>query len=79
MVRINAEATKIIVTKGLEQTMSQQKLGEKAVSLFLNEYLCSESVLLAMAEFYGIKNNLIPKIATAFGAGFGRKDLSADV
>ena len=35
-------------------------------------YLCSESVLKALAESFGIKNELIPRIATGFGGGMGR-------
>jgi len=35
--------------------------------------LCSESVLLAVSNFLKIKSELIPKIATGFGAGFGGK------
>jgi C_GCAxxG_C_C family probable redox protein len=33
--------------------------------------LCSESVLLAISESLGIRSELIPKIATGFGAGIG--------
>ena len=35
-------------------------------------HLCSEAVLMTSAEFYGIKTDVIPKIATGFGAGIGR-------
>jgi C_GCAxxG_C_C family probable redox protein len=35
-------------------------------------YLCSESVLLAVSFCLGVKSDLIPKIATGFGAGVGR-------
>lgn len=34
-------------------------------------WLCSESVLLAIREWLGIRNELIPKIASGFGAGIG--------
>lgn len=34
-------------------------------------FLCSESVLLAVSNFLKIKNELVPKIATGFGAGIG--------
>ncbi|RLI22474.1 hypothetical protein DRO54_01050 [Candidatus Bathyarchaeota archaeon] len=54
---------------------AEEILGEKAASLFLEGYLCSESVLLTFSEYQGIKSELIPRIATAFGAGFGRKGL----
>jgi C_GCAxxG_C_C family probable redox protein len=45
---------------------------EKAVAYFLENYNCSQSVLLAMFEHWNGKNDLIPKIATAFGGGMGR-------
>ena len=47
-------------------------LGEKASNLFLKGYNCSQSVLLAMSEHWGLENNLVPKIATGFGGGIGR-------
>lgn len=47
-------------------------LGEKAVAYFEEGYNCAQSVLLAMFEYWKGKNELIPKIATAFGGGIGR-------
>jgi C_GCAxxG_C_C family probable redox protein len=47
-------------------------LGEKASNLFLKGYNCSQSVLLAMSEHWGLENDLVPKIATGFGGGIGR-------
>jgi C_GCAxxG_C_C family probable redox protein len=35
-------------------------------------FLCSESVLLALAKCQAVSSDLIPRIATGFGAGFGR-------
>lgn len=47
---------------------------EKAADYFSGDYNCAQSVLLAMQEYYGIRRNrLIPKIATAFGGGIGRR------
>ncbi|MEM3615489.1 MAG: C-GCAxxG-C-C family protein [Candidatus Methanomethylicia archaeon] len=37
-----------------------------------NGYACAESVLLAVTEKIGLKNEIIPKIATGFCAGIGR-------
>jgi C_GCAxxG_C_C family probable redox protein len=34
-------------------------------------FLCSEAVLLAIGDWFGVQNDLIPKIATGFGAGVG--------
>ncbi|MBS7632270.1 C_GCAxxG_C_C family protein [Candidatus Bathyarchaeota archaeon] len=49
-----------------------EALSEKAVNYFLEGYNCAQSVLMTMQEYWGIRNELIPKIATAFGAGIGR-------
>ena len=38
---------------------------KKAVSRFMGGHLCSEAVLMTSAEFYGIKTDVIPKIAKA--------------
>jgi C_GCAxxG_C_C family probable redox protein len=35
-------------------------------------YLCSEAVLLALAEFLGVESRLVPRIATGFAAGVAR-------
>jgi C_GCAxxG_C_C family probable redox protein len=47
-------------------------LCEKAATRFLKGYNCAQSVLLTMFEHWNGKNELIPKIATAFGGGIGR-------
>jgi len=50
------------------------KFPEKAANYFKQDYNCAQSVLLAMQEYYGVgKNRLIPKIATTFGGGIGRR------
>jgi len=46
---------------------------EKAVRHF-KDYNCAQSVLLTMQEYYGFRRSrLIPRIATAFGGGIGRR------
>ena len=51
-----------------------RQFAEKAADYFSQDYNCAKSVLLAMQEYYGIRRNrLIPKIATAFGGGIGRR------
>ncbi len=50
----------------------KNSLCEKAVTRFLEGYNCAQSVLLTMFEHWRGENELIPKIATAFGAGIGR-------
>ena len=44
---------------------------ELAQSYAAQGFLCSESVLLAVSKSLGIKCELIPRIATGFGAGIG--------
>jgi C_GCAxxG_C_C family probable redox protein len=56
--------------------MKQQssRFSEKAANLFKQDYNCAQSVLLTMQEYYGSpQNSLVPKIATAFGGGIGRR------
>jgi len=56
--------------------MRQQtsQFSEKAADYFRQGYNCAQSVLLTMQEYYGIRESeLIPKIATAFGGGIGRR------
>ena len=36
-------------------------------------FLCSESVLIALSECQGVESPLIPRLATGFGAGSGRR------
>ena len=47
-------------------------LCEKAATRFLKGYNCAQSVLLTVFEHWNGENELIPKIATAFGGGIGR-------
>jgi C_GCAxxG_C_C family probable redox protein len=58
---------------GVKLMNHANSLGEKAIRHFRDEgYNCSQSVLLTMAEHWKCKNDLIPKVATAFGGGMGR-------
>jgi C_GCAxxG_C_C family probable redox protein len=66
----------IAKSKRGKEHMKQQsnRFSEKAASYFKQDYNCAQSVLLTMQEYYGIpRNRLIPKIATAFGGGIGRR------
>ena len=56
--------------------MEQQssRFSQKAADYFEQDFNCAQSVLLTMQEYYGIRRNrLIPKLATAFGGGIGRR------
>lgn len=48
------------------------KARDRALELFKADWLCAESVLLALAEAHGVASPLIPRIATPLCAGFGR-------
>lgn len=45
---------------------------ERAVRHFDEGYNCAQSVLLVMSEYWNIKSDMIPRIATGFGGGIGR-------
>jgi len=49
----------------------EDTLCEKAAQRLLKGYNCAQSVLLTMFEHWNGENDLIPKIATAFGGGIG--------
>jgi len=62
-----------------------EELQEKAARYFQERppnfpegrpYNCCESVLLTLAEYLGIKSELIPKIATGIGAGYSLNGLT---
>ena len=55
--------------------LPKEEAAEKAVSRFVSAYNCAESVLMTMAEVLGVKSNIVPKVATPFGAGISREGL----
>lgn len=52
--------------------MQEETVIDRSKQLFDNGYGCAEAVLMAFAEFKGIKSPLIPRIATGFCGGVGR-------
>ncbi|UCD96070.1 MAG: C_GCAxxG_C_C family protein [Candidatus Bathyarchaeota archaeon] len=57
----------------MEESVTKTELMHSA-SLFAGQgYLCSEAVLLAVKAWWGVQDELIPRIATGFGAGVGRQ------
>jgi C_GCAxxG_C_C family probable redox protein len=52
--------------------MNIEKTAKEAVERFLSGCNCAESVLMSITEHLGIRNPLIPKIATPFGGGIAR-------
>jgi len=49
--------------------MNKNEVVGLAKSYATEGFLCSESVLLAFSDLLGIKNPLIPRVATGFGGG----------
>ena len=54
-------------------TAAKSDCVEEAVSHFKEGYNCAQSVLLAMQRFWEVENPLVPKVASAFGGGIGRR------
>ncbi len=48
------------------------QVAQNSVDYFNSGYYCTESVLLAISEHYGIKSRFIPGIATGFCSGMAR-------
>ncbi|MDQ1279893.1 MAG: hypothetical protein QG670_1155 [Thermoproteota archaeon] len=51
--------------------LERKEVVELAKMYASKRFLCSESVLLAVSDWLGVKSELIPKIATGLGAGIG--------
>jgi C_GCAxxG_C_C family probable redox protein len=49
-----------------------KEIEELAKKYFNGGFNCAESTLLSVTDSLGINNELIPKVATGFGGGFGR-------
>lgn len=52
--------------------MSRRQISDRAAARFLGGFNCAESILLTLAEHYGVNTPLVPKIATPFGGGIAR-------
>lgn len=52
---------------------AKESVAEKAERLHNEGFNCAETVLKIVTAQWGIKNPLIPPIATAFGGGIGRR------
>lgn len=56
----------------MSNLVGREQVAELAKCYSEEGFLCSESVLLAISDYLEVKSDLIPKIATGFGAGVGR-------
>ena len=52
--------------------MSRRQISDRAAARFLGGFNCAESILLTLAEHYGVNTAIVPKIATPFGGGIAR-------
>ena len=52
--------------------LSKKETAKRAKKFAEKGFLCSEAVLMALGEAQNIKSEIIPRIATGFGAGIGR-------
>ena len=53
--------------------LSKEEAVRRAAGYAEEDFLCSEAVLMALSECLGVSSEIIPRIATGFGAGIGRK------
>jgi C_GCAxxG_C_C family probable redox protein len=53
--------------------MKKSRMSHRAVTLFDSHYHCAESVLMSAKERLGVRSSAIPRVATGFGAGIGRR------
>lgn len=53
--------------------LSKKETVKRAEQYADKGFLCSEAVLLALSEAQNIKSDIIPRIATGFGAGISRQ------
>ena len=49
---------------------------EKAIAYFENGFNCSQSVLAAFSEKFGVPEDVLLKVSCAFGGGMGRRQLT---
>jgi C_GCAxxG_C_C family probable redox protein len=64
-----------MIKRRREGVRPEEEFAEKALDYFKAGYHCSESVLLALAEYLGVESPLIPRIATGFHGGYGLSGL----
>ena len=53
--------------------LSREEVVRLAAGYAEEKFLCSEAVLMALSRCLGVSSEIIPRIATGFGAGIGRE------
>jgi C_GCAxxG_C_C family probable redox protein len=56
-----------------ELMLTREETARTAVGYAEQGFLCSEAVLMAIGDLLGFKSEAIPRMATGFGAGIGRR------
>ena len=56
-----------------DQFRNTNEYTARAVTYFQRGYICAQAVLLTMQEYWQVQTPIEPKIASAFGAGIGRR------
>jgi C_GCAxxG_C_C family probable redox protein len=56
-----------------ERMLTREETARTAAGYAEQGFLCSEAVLMAIGDLLGFKSDAIPRIATGFGAGIGRR------
>ncbi len=60
-------------TKRPKRGARQDRMSRRAVALFDSGFHCAESVVTSAKERLGVRSSAVPRVATGFGAGIGRK------
>jgi len=60
------------IFRRLGSMKTKEMVYSTAIQHFSGGYNCAQSVLLALSDHWRIESEVIPKIATGFGAGIGR-------
>lgn len=56
----------------MKEKVNIEERVERAVSLFKNGYNCSQSVVVAYADYFGLDETLAARVSASFGGGMGR-------
>jgi C_GCAxxG_C_C family probable redox protein len=57
----------------IKKKTKKSRMSHRAVTFFDSGFHCAESVLMSAKEKLGVRSSAIPRVATGFGAGIGRK------
>jgi len=61
------------INRAVRKVNRKSGMSQRAVVFFDSGFHCAESVLMSAKEALGVRSPALPRIATGFGAGVGRK------